>query len=218
MAPISTRNLAPLPDAASLRRLLQSMAVLDAILCPSWDGRYYSFNSHWADGEQMGSMRNGCGDEFFGLFNSAGCFLKGFAHEAEMSPYRRQPKKVWPGVLDGVPWEFAPCLNEPAFSIDDTTFCIWRRYVDDSWRCGDIEFPPDDDPDGSELLLAPLDGDPQTYRSWAEEYYELKVDLAAVEQIYAHRPLTPEIVAALARTKFIAGLDADLREIGYPSK
>lgn len=42
---ISTRDLSELPDVNGLRRLLMSMAVLDAILCRDWQYRYYSFNS-----------------------------------------------------------------------------------------------------------------------------------------------------------------------------
>src|SRR5690349_3975316 len=66
-AMISTRDLSRLPDVDALRRLLQNMAMLDAILSPEWEYRYYSFNSKWARGEQMGSMRDGCGDDFFAL-------------------------------------------------------------------------------------------------------------------------------------------------------
>lgn len=76
---ISTRDLSRLPDVDGLKALLQSMAVLDAILERDWQFRYYSFNAAWAADEQMGSMRNGSGDEFFALFNAAGCWLKGFA-------------------------------------------------------------------------------------------------------------------------------------------
>jgi len=78
---ISTRDLSLLPDVDGLRRTLQAMAMLDAILRPEWEFRYYSFNAAWAEGEQMGSMRNGSGDDFFAHFSSAGCWLKGFAHE-----------------------------------------------------------------------------------------------------------------------------------------
>lgn len=165
---ISTRKLRLLPDVDRLRALLQSIAMLDAILSPEWEYRYYSFNSRWSKREQMGSMRDGCGDDFFGLFNSSGCFLKGFAHESAMSPYGRKPKAVWPGVLDNVPSAFAAALKEPAFSMEDTTFCIWRRYCDESWQVGDIEFPGGTDPDGSQTLLAILDGKPKTYKAWAE--------------------------------------------------
>src|SRR5262249_50472332 len=109
--PNSTRNLRRLPDVDGLRTLLQSLAMLDAILCPEWDLRYYSFNSRWSKGKQMGSMRNGSGDDFFALFNASGCFLKGFDHESPMTPYDREPKEVWPGVLDDVPSEFDAALN-----------------------------------------------------------------------------------------------------------
>src|SRR6187402_2810137 len=139
--PISTRNLKALPDVDRLRLLLQSLAMLDAILSPEWEYRYYSFNSHWSKREQMGSMRDGCGDGLFALFNAAGCFLKGFAHESPMSPYSRQPKQVWPGVLESVPSAFAAALKEPAFSMEDTTFCVWRLSGDETWQRGRIEFP-----------------------------------------------------------------------------
>jgi hypothetical protein len=32
--------------------------------------------------------------------------------------------KVWPGVLDAVPEVFKSFATEPAFSKEDTTFCI----------------------------------------------------------------------------------------------
>src|SRR4051812_22282843 len=104
---ISTRNFSLLPDVTGLCRTLQSMAMLEAVLCPEWELRYYSFNSSWAKGEQMGSMRNGSWDELFAHFGPAGCWLKGFAHECPMTPYRTRRKQVWPGVLDVVPDEFA---------------------------------------------------------------------------------------------------------------
>lgn len=56
-----------LPSIAELRRIAQSLAVLDAILCPDWEYRYYSFNSRWGFGDEMASMRNGSGDEWFPL-------------------------------------------------------------------------------------------------------------------------------------------------------
>src|SRR3954451_18924006 len=99
----STRDLSLLPRVEDLRRLFQSMAVLDAILSPDWEYRYYSFNSAWSAGEQMGSMRNGCGDDIYAHFSPAGCWLKGFAHEYPMSPFREQPPRPWPGVLEAVP-------------------------------------------------------------------------------------------------------------------
>jgi hypothetical protein len=216
---ISICDLSRLPDVDRLRRTLQSMALLDAIIYPEWQNRYYSFDAGWCVGEQMGSMRNGSGDDFFALFNAAGCCLKGFAHEALMSPYRDDGTiQIWPGIIDPVPEEFATYLQEPAFSVSDTTFCIWRRYGDAGWQRGRIEFPPNHrDPDGSEDLLSPLDGDPETYQAWAEKYYERPVSLGAVRQIYDHEPLTIELINRLKPDLSFEDLQADIDEIGYPA-
>lgn len=160
---ICTRDLTAMPDIDGLRRLLKSLAMLDAILCRDGELRYYSFNSKWACGEQMGSMRNGSGDDFVALFNHHGCYLKGFAHESAMTPYRfGENQKLWDGLIESVPKEFGDCLTEPAFSTEDTTFCIWRRHTDSTWQRGEIAFPPGRDPDGSEDLLSILDGSPET--------------------------------------------------------
>jgi hypothetical protein len=219
---ISTRDLSLLPDIETLRQTWQSMAMVDAVLCPNWEYRYYSFQAGWGEGEQLGSMRSGSGDDLFAHFSSAGCWIKGFDHESPLSPFTEHPPRVRPGVLDHVPPEFAACLQEPAFNVDMATFCIWRRPVDAAWQTGPVAFPADahdpdgPDPDGSVQMLSPLDGRAETYRAWAEEYYERKVDAAAVEQIFEHRPLTPELVAKLNPKASLAGLVDDIREIGYP--
>jgi hypothetical protein len=124
---ISTRNLKALPDLASLKRLLQAMAMLDAILQPDWQYRYYSFNAHWPKGQMMGSMRNGQGDEFFALFNNHGAFLKGFVHE---SPMARIPSEHF---YRDLPREFDECRREAAFFPEDVTFCLWRLIGQPAW-------------------------------------------------------------------------------------
>jgi len=219
MSQISTQDLSALPDVDRLLALLQALAALDAIMSPDeWDARYYSFNSKWSRGEQMGSMRNGSGDEFFALFNRAGCFIKGFAHDYPMTPYRSQPPQLWPGVLDGVPDDFSSGLNEPAFSMNDVTFCIWRRYRDSSWSRGPVDFPVNDDPDGSEYLLKMLDGEPATYCQFAEDYFETTVPIESVCHIYEHAPLTDDIVASLNADAKLKDIKKDLAEIGYSAK
>jgi hypothetical protein len=215
---ISTRNLAGLPYIYYLKRLCQSLAMLDAILSPEWEYRYYSFNSKWAPGEMMASMRNGSGDDYFALFTLQGAILKGFAQEAPMSPYAHNPPRIWPGMLDSVPPAFAGFLTEPAFNIGDTTFCIWRQYQDADWQRGTVAFPAGTDPDGSADLLSCLDGDPQTYQQWASDYYDHVVDLDAVAHIYAHRPLIPRILAILNPDLGLEDLAEDIGEIGYPAR
>jgi hypothetical protein len=215
---VQKHTLANLPDIESLKRLSQSLAMLDAIMSPDeWEYRYYSFNSKWSKGEMMASMRDGEGDEYFILFNSHGAIMKGFAHESKMSPFHDNPPKVWRGVLDNVPSEFQDFLSEPAFSIEETTFCIWRKNSDSSWQVGNIDYPEVDDPDGSEDLLWILDGNPETYQYFATEYYEQDIPLPAIQHIYAHKPLTNDIISELNAEVSKKELRNDIKEIGYPN-
>lgn len=124
---ISSQNLQMLPAINDLKRWSQSWALLDAILQPEWDLRYYSFNAHWGAETQMASMRDGSGDDYFLVFDSIGAIVKGFSHESNMSPHLKNPSRVWPGVLDDVPSVFSQFLSEPAFSLEDTTFLSKTR-------------------------------------------------------------------------------------------
>ena len=215
MSAPSTHNLPGLPDIAGLKKLCQSLAMLDAVIYPDWQGRYYSFNDGWDDNVSLASMRDGEGDDYFILFTSAGAVIKGFAHESVMSPYRTDPPSVWLGILEDVPAEIKAALSDPAFSVEDVTYCIWRSKEDNGWTCGDITFPPGRDPDGSADLLAVLDGNPRSYQVWAEEYYEREIALSAVEHIYNHKPLTDSIIKLLNAEITLEDLADDMNEIGY---
>jgi hypothetical protein len=214
---ISTRNLSELPDPGSLEKLSQSIAMLDAIMCPEWEYRYFSFNASWDSSkkERMASMRNGQGDHYFLLFSPSGAILKGFNHEAAMSPWRRKPKALWPGVLDNVPSVFNSFLTEPAFSMDDTTFCVWREG-DDVWHGHVGSVDGEADPDGSENLLWVFDGDPETYVKFAADYYEQAPSLGSVRRVYVHEPLSPRHVLELNPNANWEITKNSAQEINYP--
>jgi hypothetical protein len=133
-----------------------------------------------------------------------------------MSPWNSTPPVVWPGVLDSVPTIFKSCLTEPAFSMTDTTFCIWRATEENYWKTGTISFPEGDDPDGSAWMLAILDGSPVTYKEWAEDYYDLPINLEAIEQVYRGAILTRELVEELNNAADFSDILADAAEIDYP--
>jgi hypothetical protein len=218
MTRISTQNLDLMPDIEQAKRISQSAAMLDAILCPDdWESRYHSFNSKCNENTMMASMRNGSGDDYFMTFSSAGAILKGFDHESAMSPYAQDVERVWPGVLERVPSEFSDFLNQPAFKLEDTTYCIWRLTTDSGWQRGQIEFPTEPHADdGSATFLWIFDGLPETYQDWAKDYYEMDVPLTVVRHVYAHKPLTAEIVQKLNPDIELKDLKKDILEIGYP--
>jgi hypothetical protein len=212
----STRSLDDLPSIEDVIRLSQAIAMLDAILSPDWEYRYYSFNSKWGPEEMMASMRNGSGDEYFILFNKHGAAIKGFDHEAVMAPQGADPPAIWPEMYERVPADFSSFLDEPAFSMADVTFCIWRRHGDAVWQCGVTAFPEGDDPDGSEWMLKIFDVAPKTYQEFALHYYEVELPMAAIEHIYDHKPLTNTVVQALNCELTVESIESDATEIGYP--
>ncbi|MFJ6619770.1 hypothetical protein ACIQOW_19610 [Kitasatospora sp. NPDC091335] len=210
-----------LPSIADLRNLCRSLAMLDAILSPDWEDRYHSFNAAWADGEEMASMRNGTGDEYSIVFSVAGAYIRGFDHEAPMSPCDNDGEP-WPGVIDEVPEVFKPFVEEPAFTDEDdvpvVTACLWREATDDGWRHGVIGFPAGcSDPDGTTGLFGLLvDRSPEAFQRFAEDYYEVPADLEAVRDVYALRPLSQKLVSSLNPEVTLADLAEDIAEIGYP--
>ncbi|MEU8974889.1 hypothetical protein AB0D11_37510 [Streptomyces monashensis] len=210
-----------LPEIAALRDHCRSMAMVEAVLSPEWSDRYHSFNAHWSETEAMASMRNGSGDEYSIVFSAAGAYVRGFAHESPMSPYAEDGP--WPGVLDKVPDVFQSCVEEPAFSDEDgmpvVTACMWRGAGDDRWKTGTIDFPEvtAGDPDGAAYLFGLLtDRSAEAFQRWAEDYYEVSVDLEAVRHVLSSHPLTEGVVRALNPESTLADLARDITEIGYP--
>ena len=212
----SKHILASLLDIENLRKLCQSLAMLDAVMCESWDSRYCSFDSKWNVGEMLGTMRNGAGDEYYIYFSEYGAIIKGFDHESEMN-LCDEPEEVWKGVLDAVPSEFDNFLQDDAFPREYTTFCLWNLNNNPKWQTGQIEYPNDDEKaDGSNWMLFLLDGSPETYRDWAKTYYNKEICLETVKKIYSCEPLSEEMVVKLNPKRNFADLTGDIEEIGYP--
>ncbi len=207
----SAKYLKSLPDVESLRRRCQALAALDSILCPEWEYRYFSFNASWAEGESLSSMRNGEGDDWLILFNRHGAIVKGFVLASAMSE-----GCPWPGVVDAVPEDFSGFVDEPAFAIEKTTFCGWRRHSDYAWSTGSADLPAGEDPDGSGKLLRFLDGDPKTYQAWGEEYYGTRLNPRTIEQVYRHDRLSEFLVRSLNPTAKLRNLHQEIEDIGYP--
>lgn len=226
--PISTRKLDALPPPDRLLPRCRALGMLDAILFPDdWESRYHSFDAAWGEGEQLFQLRDGCGDFYFLLFHRSGdAVLRGFGHESAMSPWSSLRKKrgdreqLWPGLFEGLPRTLDGVRTEPAFGGDEITFCAWWSAEGErAWRIGAVTFPPGvDDPDGSAALLFSLDGEPQTYCRWAEDYTEAEqpLRLDAVAQLYALAPLTEALVRAINPEAALEDVREEAQAMGYP--
>jgi len=247
MIKLSTENLKLLPKPNDLQNLCKSISALEAIISPDWEDRYYSYQKDWSDSEEFCEMRNGQGDKMLILFSEAGTCINGFAHESEMNGWKNRSIKVKKtflgkffnsteelkteliqeipqGVLTGLPKAFDEFVfGEPVKSIG-TTFCIWNTKTNTDWKTGEINLPKNEYKDGSEDLLNLLDGNPVTYKKWAEEYYEeefenreLKIEL--VEKIYSGTTISKELVLEInPNLEDFDLLWSNLSEIGYEIK
>lgn len=183
--------------------------MLDAIYCADWEERYYSFNQHWSADEQMASMRNGQGDEYFMLFTGGGCIFKTFAHE------HAARNRVWTPQLSQLP-ALAPVIyreffQEPAFSMANITSVGWYDPERRQWLMAepDSETQAHLDP---LLTLMHADQPAWAYADWAAEYFEVEAD---VEEIFNLAPLTQALLYRISETD-LADVRADAGEIGYP--
>lgn len=180
------------------KRKLKHLALLDAVVEQEWEYRYYSYNSLWAEQEEMASLRNGSGGECFVLFDGDNVAFKctspvdGLVDDFEV-------------LKVSVPKRFSSFLDEPAFSMSEGS-CIW--YLDnDSWvklgkSLNDLPDP--------EKIIAMSAAD---YCQYVEEYFERKIDITWVESVFAGKfgmeaakGINPDIDVEL--------LAQDLQEIG----
>lgn len=213
---VSTRDLSELPDIEALRQRFQQMAALEAVFAIDYGTSVYEFHPKWGRSEQMGAIKSGSGNELFAHFTPLGCFIKGFAHESVMTPFRTKPPTLWPGLLSSVPSEFKSSLNEPAFDIPATTFVVWRLANDAEWHTDKIELPSHYYGDGSQDLLEDLVVSPSQFTEWLEENFETDVDASVVASVFERYPLTDAQLRALNPSGAMADLRRAVHETGYP--
>lgn len=159
-----------LPSIDEVKKRSQGLALLDAIIMPEWEHRYFSFNGNW-DGcrtEMMASMRDGSGDEYFLHFSEKGAVGKVL--------YGNKMENVSP-LLSSVPNHFSGFKQEAAFNLNNTTFYFWRNHGDETWSVllNDLK---------SYALLGFLVGGVLYYHGWAEEYYDRKINLEMLKDVF----------------------------------
>jgi hypothetical protein len=183
-----------------LERRSKALAVLDAILIPEWEDRYFSFNCRWnsAQVERMASMRNGHGDEYFILFSQNGAVGKVYCDEDQLAHEAARA---------AVPPTFAGFMTEAAFSIATSTFFFWNVGTQGAWSVAPTQ------PNGY-AWLGFLSRGPSVYREWVSAYLEKEVDSKAVDQVFETLTVTEKLVAQLNSDRDLSELAEDLDEIG----
>jgi hypothetical protein len=204
-----------LPDPSTLRRRGRALAMLDAILCPEWEYRYHSHDAQRRPGHEVTAMRNGSGDGYWIVHAPAGVLVLGFARQSPRSPWRQAPPRPWPGLLDDVPAALRSYLDDVRLDgVPAVTACAWRVPPDAVWRSGNTDAPADDSVGLFALLLA--DPPAPAYGRFAQDYFEVGLDLAVVERVFAQEPLTQELVHALSEHVAIEDLAEECATIGWP--
>ncbi|MFI7060413.1 hypothetical protein ACIBL3_05485 [Kribbella sp. NPDC050124] len=215
---MSVYELLPrLPDLHTTRRVSRALAVLDLVLNDLDDLNHFSFDARWSATEEAALMRDGSGNEYSIVFSADGAFGYGFDHESPMSLYVNG-MRTWPGLVDGVPEVFHGARDDRAFrdpaGVPRATVAFWRTADDSEWRCGPVEGVEKDGAD--ELFEVLADGRPEAYLTFAEDYYEVALDLEPVRHVYALMPLTEYVVTSLNRGRRLQDLAEGIAEIGYP--
>lgn len=200
-----------MPDPRALRQRAIALAMLDAILCPEGEYRYFHFDPHWAAGEQMATMNNGEGDGWFLHFGAFGTAIKGDVAALPL----RTTRALAIEAQRQLPPVFAAFLDEAALSMDAVGFCYWRGAGELVWS--KLAPPAPGLPsDGSLACLSILIDGAACYADYADDYFEAALPLATIEHIYAHGALTDAIVRSLNPRMDLASAELAAAAIGYP--
>lgn len=195
----SIQNINDLPSIDEVKKISQGLALIDAIIMPDWEYRYFSFNSNWDGnrGEMMASMRDGSGGEYFINFTSAGVAGKVFFEESLTDVS---------SSLGLVPDCFSGFKNEAAFSLANATFFFWREGGTGVWVASpeNLKAYP---------LLGFLVNGVAGYHRWAEDYYERSIDSDVLKDVFTSLAVTADQLAILNPDVALEYLEEDLQEI-----
>lgn len=184
-----------------IRQKLKAFALADAILSEEWQYRYFSYNSNWSETEEMASLRDGSGGEWF-------LWISG-----QLAGYKCvSPEDGFMSDLESVkatlPPEYYPFVTEPAFSMDRAT-CIWY-LKESSWIKHGLSVKWLID------LEAVMGWTAKDYHAWAVDYYEIDIDLLDIQSLIENR-FSEKLAIKMNPAVSLIDLQDDVKEIGYGS-
>jgi hypothetical protein len=186
---------------AELRRKLKTLAMLDAIMEPEWQYRYFSYNSKWSETAEMGSLRDGSGGEWFLWTSDQLAGYKCLSPDDGLMKELENEKAKIPDI-------YGAFVTESAFGMDHAT-CIW--YLDElKWvKLGlPVKWLID--------LETVSKWHAKDYHAWAIDYYERDIDLSVIEKLFAGK-FSDELALGLNPEINMSELKEELKEIGIYS-
>jgi hypothetical protein len=203
-----------LPHPRQLGQRAMALALLDAIICPEAEYRYFSYDCQFAPGQHVASMKNGEGDHWYLHLSGAGAIVKGHVQDLPRGEARAMALQAQAVV----PEDFAALLHDPRFGMDSVSFCYWRRSTDVLWnKLAHPDTRMAHRYDGSEDYLSILLAPAACYYEYAVDYFECEPPLASIEHVYAHAPLSAAIVKSLNPQATLADALLAAEKIGYPA-
>lgn len=175
-----------------LKNYLKAMAILDMIMVSKEDDWLRLVDFYNTDNEYGYILDNGSGDKLTVRFVAKGAIIIGFDHENELNQFAADE---WDGnfieyTYANVPEEFIQLLSDE--EKDETTFCMWSSDGT-NWMQNEVE----GNDGGKEYLLGYICQNAESWCAWAEEYYDIAVDLEIVQKVYQREILEKEEIIKL---------------------
>lgn len=209
-------QISDLPTPETLYKTCQSLAMLDAILDPAGNFRYFGFDQYWDDQQAMAEMRDGNGSHYFIMLSNmkedAQPYVVGKLFAKSLTQTADVPKIN--NIANNSPLQ--DFLDEDAFKHDEASLYFYQLANESVWSVTPaIEDIP---------FLGFLAHKEVAYIPWARDYYqpdfepdsEITIDEQIVADIFAYKPLNKEMVQRLNPLVNIAQLVDDILDIGYP--
>jgi|GEM_PF-2418307 len=209
-------QISALPTPEALYKTCQSLAMLDAILDPAGNFRYFGFDQYWDDQQAMAEMRDGNGSHYFIMLSNmkdeTPPYAVGKLFAKPLTQTASAPDITT--IANNAP--LRDFLDEESFAHQEASLYFYQLATESTWSATPaIENIP---------FLGFLAHKEQAYIPWARDYYqpdfepdsEITIDEQIVADIFAHKPLNKDMVQRLNPLVNIAQLVEDILDIGYP--
>ncbi|MDX6740108.1 hypothetical protein [Actinocorallia sp. A-T 12471] len=204
-----------IPGLEELKSRLQKLALMDALILPDWERRYFSFDMNWGSGESLATIRNGSGAEAHVLLRSSAALVLVSDHDLPSLG----SSGFLPDLERRIPAELVEYLHEPAFCYGGTfaaASCSWRTSGDSGWHFATANCDHGLLPFNALGLIAG-GVDVNGYVDHVVEVYEVEPSAAFLRTVDHVLHGSPEMARAIIDGRYgerLADISQDIVEIG----